>query len=145
MNTHAISRQDQIVELTVRLLSSGDPDQITAAQVILDLLASSPRSADQPFPGLNPVLEMARHATEGVPDGPWLYRPNNTDDWGEVRSPDGYIVARASLRASREELAAHREARTDPCEKTGKFIARARTLIPAMAREIARLQMAGAD
>ncbi len=28
-----------------------------------------------------------------LPEGPWRYMPDKFDDWGQVRSPDGMLVA----------------------------------------------------
>lgn len=44
------------------------------------------------------------------------YRPNKFDDWGIIRDSDGKLFASVRRPASEEELAAHREAGTDPFE-----------------------------
>lgn len=58
----------------------------------------------------------------GFTKGPFAYRPNEFDDWGEVRGPNGYIVALGRSINRNEDLDAHRRAGTDPYEEVGQFI-----------------------
>jgi hypothetical protein len=44
------------------------------------------------------------------------YRPNEFDDWGQIRNADGSMFASVRRPASEEELAEHRRAGTDPYE-----------------------------
>jgi len=91
-----------------------------------------------PFPNGH-LRQIARQALEGLPEGPWVYRLDPFDDWGEVRDARGQMVARASLRATQDELSEHRRNGTDPAEKIGTFIAACRTLVPGLIAEIDRL------
>jgi hypothetical protein len=71
------------------------------------------------------LKQMAQAAT----DGPWAYRSQEFDDWGVVRGPlreDGHRVHLAKVTApyaSQEQMQAHREAKTDPYEANGQYIA----------------------
>lgn len=44
------------------------------------------------------------------------YRPNEFDDWGQIRNPDGSMFASVRRPASEQELAEHRRNKTDPYE-----------------------------
>lgn len=90
-------------------------------------------------PSEDAISAFGKALLEGLPDGPWAYRPAQTDDWGEVRGPDGSLIAKAATRASLEEMNAHRHAGTDPAERIGRFIASARSLIPDLLREVSHL------
>ncbi len=71
--------------------------------------------------------------------GPWLYRPDEYDDWGVVRtSPDAegrkWIICQARDPAVHDEadLNAHRRAGTDPWEANARLIASAPCLLKAL-------------
>lgn len=75
-------------------------------------------------------LAEIRAGLEGVPAGPWAYRPAEHDDWGVVRyrADDGdrwwhLLQARAPY-TDEEDLSAHRHARTDPWGALAKHISR---------------------
>ena len=65
---------------------------------------------------------------DGLPGGPWDYRPRPFDDWGMVRVGGGAVVANAragSLEAETQaEFTRHREEGTDPYQAVGMHIAR---------------------
>ena len=97
---------------------------------------------------MNDITDEAEKMLEGLPDGPWLYRPEAYDDWGWVRLPPredgpGWVVALVSCsRFTEDELGAHRWAGTDPCRELGEFIAWSRTGVPALIAENKRLREA---
>lgn len=49
-----------------------------------------------------------------------IYRPNDLDDWGFIRTEDGKLFATVSRPLSQEEMAYHRELKTDPFEDLGR-------------------------
>lgn len=57
------------------------------------------------------------------------YRPDEFDDWGDIRNQDGTLVAKVALHAmgyqSEDDLAKHRQDKTDPCKELGEYIVRA--------------------
>lgn len=76
----------------------------------------------------NEEIAALEAGLDGLPEGPWEYRPNAFDDWGIVRAADGAIVAnaRAGDRTAEEPEAKDRcrtEGR-DPYEAVGRHIAR---------------------
>jgi hypothetical protein len=83
--------------------------------------------------------------------GPWLYRPDEHDDWGTVRaSPDGEgrkaIICQARFPyADQDELAAHRYAGTDPWEGAARLIAAAPELLRACVAALATHNLTESD
>jgi hypothetical protein len=82
------------------------------------------------------LAEIRERADKATP-GPWLYRPRIIDDWGSVRAGvDGYHVAISrdgdGIGADQKAMDEHRKNKTDPYEPNGRFIAHARTDIPAL-------------
>ena len=71
--------------------------------------------------------------------GPWIYRPDQYDDWGVVKV-DGCVIcqARDPERLDSTTLAQHRKNGTDPWEANARRIAR----VPDMEAEIIRLRAA---
>lgn len=67
----------------------------------------------------------------GFTPGPWLYRPNEFDDWGCVRGGDcgdgllGLICHTRYPHYSEDELAEHRRNKTDPWFANANLIAAA--------------------
>ncbi len=68
--------------------------------------------------------------------GPWSYRSKEHDDWGIVRAPtdlNGYspviCQARDPYCLDGDELAIHRDSKTDPWEANARLIAAAPELI----------------
>lgn len=123
-------RRTAIRGMMVRLGLYGEFTRRLSAQMDVD--PETPADFDD-------CLSLCETVLDGLPEGPWLYRPAPTDDWGEVRGPDGALIAKAATRASFEEMNAHRRAGTDPAEKIGRFIAEARDLIPKLMIEVTRL------
>lgn len=84
---------------------------------------------------------------EAATPGPWRYRPDQYDDWGIVRAPRdtelGSNPIIANVRSAKYEDAAtlgnHRRNGTDPYEANAKFVAAARTALPALLQERAGL------
>jgi len=70
--------------------------------------------------------------------GPWVYRPNDYDDWGTVRSvnpdEDGFHrhICKVNYVASPEALCEHRKNGTDPAEADARLIAAAPDLLEAL-------------
>jgi len=65
--------------------------------------------------------------------GPWLYRPEQHDDWGVVRSGRNWICQAKDPRAATErDFAEHRKAGTDPWEANARLIAAAPDLLKAL-------------
>jgi len=70
--------------------------------------------------------------------GPWVYRPNDYDDWGTVRSVNadehGYHrhICKVHYVASPEELCEHRKNGTDPAEADARLIAAAPAMLEAL-------------
>lgn len=83
------------------------------------------------------AIRAHMEALEGFTPGPWKYRPHALDDWGDVRTVEGFRIcqARDPSDLSDEYLAAHRKAGTDPSEHTARLIAAA----PDMHRTIGDL------
>lgn len=129
------------IALAKSLRQSSDPQSREAAEVIIDLLAAR-RGYDKFAITDENVIDLGSMILKDLPEGPWLYRPGEHDDWGEVRDLDGKMIARASLRAGTEDLSKHRESKTDPAEPVARFIARARSLVPAL---MAALRRHGSD
>lgn len=66
-------------------------------------------------------------------EGPWLYRPQEHDDWGTVRASNGGIVCQVRFPyRSVMEIGAHRNKGTDPWEEVAKFVASAPDLYEAL-------------
>lgn len=71
----------------------------------------------------------------GGSEGPWVYRPNEYDDWGTVRAvnpdEDGFHrhICKVHYVASPEELCEHRKRGTDPAEDDARMIAAAPDLL----------------
>ena len=93
-------------------------------------------------------LDEIEKGLEGVTEGPWAYRPELFDDWGIVRSaPDEEgrkrIVAAVRMPyVTTAEANAHRNAGTDPWQKSAAHIAR---MDPTTVRELVRLARIGMD
>lgn len=70
--------------------------------------------------------------------GPWVYRPNDYDDWGTVRSvnpdEDGFHrhICKVNYVASPEALCEHRKNGTDPAEADARLIAAAPDMLEAL-------------
>lgn len=68
------------------------------------------------------ALRSALAALQGIPPVQHVtvtglrYRPNEFDDWGQIRNADGSMFASVRRPASEEELAEHRRNGTDPYE-----------------------------
>lgn len=86
--------------------------------------------------------EAVEAALDGATPGDWLYRPNEYDDWGYVRSATpGYdynlfVCQAKDQRVSEEAEGVHRRNGTDPWEHNARLIA----LAPELAREYLRLK-----
>lgn len=48
------------------------------------------------------------------------YRPNDLDDWGFIRTDDGSLFAVVRRPIGQEDMAYHREMKTDPFEDLGR-------------------------
>lgn len=76
------------------------------------------------------ALRELREGLEGVPGGPWSYRPKEFDDWGCVRGPSDanglstFVFHVRSGFPSEAELNEHRRLRTDPWEAFARHLAR---------------------
>lgn len=77
-------------------------------------------------------LEEIRRALEGVTPGPWVME--NGDPWGPVVGPAGEMVALVYARDGREKRW-YWECETN----TKRFVAQARTWVPALLAEVERL------
>ena len=64
--------------------------------------------------------------------GPWKYRPDKYDDWGVVKSADGYPVVQACLGRWTSEFDTHRTNKTDPAEANARLISAAPELLAAL-------------
>ena len=75
------------------------------------------------------VLQELVDARAKAPDGPYLYRfgtkEGEYDDWGEVRTRCGRIIARAAYGLSFGEASLHRKKGTDPYGPVAALIAAA--------------------
>ena len=88
-----------------------------------------------------PDHEELRALCDAATPGEWLYRPLEFDDWGIVRAGRSIICQARDPRASSEEaLSEYRHAGTDPWEANARFIAAARTAIPALLDRVAVLE-----
>ena len=76
---------------------------------------------------------MSNEKTKFTP-GPWAYRPNEYDDWGVVKSPDGLPVAQACVGRWSKDFDKHRTEGTDPAEANARLIAAAPELLAALER-----------
>jgi hypothetical protein len=91
------------------------------------------------------IAMMVADREAGTP-GPWLYRPDQYDDWGVVKS--GCFVlcqVRDPLALDKDILSEHRVSGTDPWTANARRIARVpemEAVIIAQAAEIARLKAA---
>lgn len=91
-----------------------------------------------------PVLGASAPSAGGLARGPWLYRPRSIDDWGEVRTADGFLVA--SAKAGRafdlrsDEAYDHRRNGTDPYAENARLIAAAPDLLVALDWLLASLE-----
>ncbi len=72
--------------------------------------------------------------------GPWSLRPVRFDDWGVVRSANGYVVAVGRAGDTIHNPAEHRQLGTDPFEHNAAFIAAARTLVPQLVARVRQLE-----
>ena len=65
---------------------------------------------------------------DGLPEGPWAYRPNELDDWGVVRTRFNAVVANSRAGSFDNETPEARDrcraAGLDPYEAVGRHIAR---------------------
>jgi len=68
----------------------------------------------------------------GWTPGPWFYRPHELDDWGVVRSADGFVVTQARINCDFETQEAHRASGTDPAEANARLIASSPALAEAL-------------
>jgi hypothetical protein len=116
-----------------------DPRVLVDAADVLSRLTASPLPEE--IAGLLALKE-------GLPEGPWRYRPYEHDDWGVVRAqPDAEGYGRIIVQArypfcSEETLAEHRRNGTDPYGKLARAIAALPSMLAALeqqAREIERL------
>jgi len=65
--------------------------------------------------------------------GPWQYRQRENDDWGFVRSADGWLVAVAKdSSVPFKAYGAYRERKEDPFEANARLIAAAPELLLAL-------------
>lgn len=53
---------------------------------------------------------------------PLFYRPNEFDDWGQIRNADGSMFASVRRPLSEEEAAEHRRNKTDPFEDLARSL-----------------------
>jgi len=97
---------------------------------------------DHQTTGAEPALASALGASEhkdpspvvkaGWTPGPWFYRPHELDDWGVVRSADGFVVTQARINCDFETQEAHRASGTDPAEANARLIASSPALAEAL-------------
>lgn len=84
---------------------------------------------------------MAQHTP-----GPWLYRPNELDDWGMIRGgPEGFPLAKAlgARMADEDELNEHRRNGTDPYEADARLIAAAPDLFKELGWIVCAMNIMG--
>ena len=93
------------------------------------------------------AIRAQMETLDGYTPGPWGYRPNELDDWGDVRGGDGFRICQARDRRymSDEYLSACRTSKVDPWEENARLIAAApdmRETILALCAEVDRLNAA---
>jgi len=78
------------------------------------------------------------------PPGPWQYRPGKHDDWGVVKSKDGYPVVQACIGRWTSDFDKHRTNGTDPGEAVARLISAAPELL-AVVEAFLRAPSAGSS
>lgn len=89
------------------------------------------------------AMDALRSRLAALPRRPWLYRPVEHDDWGCVRSADGWPIVRPTIprwSLTEDDLDEHRRAKTDPVETLARFFTEAPEIIEALMAEIERLR-----
>lgn len=89
------------------------------------------------------AMDALRARLAALPCRPWLYRPVEHDDWGCVRSADGWPIVRPTIprwSLTDDDLGEHRRAKTDPVEAIARFLAEAPEIVEGLVAEIERLR-----
>lgn len=114
-------------------------------------MTAEPNTPQSPLSVLLSAAARVEEMDKAAMPGPWLYRPNEFDDWGVVRAPmpvdTTWVVAhvRDPRTVNESDLNEHRRNRTDPWGDSAMFVAYARALLPAFARAAALLAEALAE